>query len=237
MTGAAAPPTPAGTAPPTGASAAPGAALSPRAWARLVAGLLLYGVAVALMIASGRGLGPWDLLHQGIARVTGLSVGLASQAVGLVLLAGLWRAGVRFGAGTLLNIVGIGLVLDLVLAVLPEPTGVAAAWGYHASGIVLCGLATGLYISARLGAGPRDSLMLTLARRTGWNVRTVRTAIELVALGLGWALGGTLGLGTLAFALGIGPAVEVGMRLFGGNEAPAPVRVQSTGSGTPSSAP
>ncbi len=199
------------------------AATPARSWPRLVAGLLLYGVAVALMIASGRGLGPWDLLHQGIARVTGASVGVASQAIGLVLVAVLWRAGARFGPGTLLNVVAIGLVLDLVLMVLPVPTGTAMAWGYHGAGIALCGLATGLYIGAHLGAGPRDSLMMLLARRSGWPVGRVRTGIELAVLLAGWALGGTLGLGTLAFALGVGPAVQVGMRLFG---RPDPRRVQ-----------
>lgn len=189
-------------------------AVSPRRWARLVGGLALYGLAIAAMMRGGVGLGPWDLFHQGLARVLPISVGVASQLVGALLLVGLGLAGARFGMGTLLNIVGIGLFLDLWLRVVPEAPTATAGWAMHAAGIVGTGVATALYLAARMGAGPRDSLMLELTRRTGRSLRGVRTGIELVVLAAGWALGGTLGLGTLAFALGIGPATQAALRVL-----------------------
>lgn len=186
----------------------------PHRWALLVAGLAAYGLAIALMMRGGRGLGPWDLFHQGVAERTGLSVGTVSQAVGLLLLAGLWRYDRRIGAGTLLNIVLIGTFLDGFLRLLPDAASVTVGWAMHAAGVMGIGLATGLYLGAALGAGPRDSLMLVLHRHTGVSVRAVRTGIELVVLAVGWALGGTLGLGTVVYALGVGPATQVGLRLF-----------------------
>ena len=187
---------------------------APRRWAVLTAGLALYGLAIALMVRGGRGLGPWDLLHQGLSRVTGVPIGLANVAVGVALLAGLARAGARFGAGTLLNAVGIGVFVDLWLLVVPAPPAAAVGWAMHLAGTLGVGLATGLYLAAAMGAGPRDTLMLVLARRTGTSVRLVRTGIELAVLALGWALGGTVGVGTVVFALGIGPATQLGLRLF-----------------------
>ena len=188
------------------------AAARPRQWARLGGGLALYGLSIAAMMRGGVGLGPWDLFHQGLARVTGLSVGTANQSVGVLLLVGLTAAGARIGLGTLCNIVGIGLFLDLWLPLVPDAPNVATGWAMHAAGIVGTGWATALYLAARMGAGPRDTLMLELTRRTGASVRVVRTAIELVVLAAGAALGGSLGLGTLAFALGIGPATQWGLR-------------------------
>lgn len=188
------------------------AAAPPRRWALLAGGLALYGLAIAAMMRGGVGLGPWDLFHQGLARATGLSVGMANQAVGVVLLLALAAAKARFGVGTLCNILGIGLFLDLWLPLLPEAPNTAVGWAMHLAGIVGTGWATGLYLAARMGAGPRDTLMLVLTRRTGASVRTVRTAIELVVLAAGWALGGDVGLGTVAFALGIGPATQWALR-------------------------
>ena len=180
----------------------------------LVLGLAAYGLAVALMLRGGRGLGPWDLLHQGLSRVTGLSVGAISALVGLVILAGLARSKAPLGAGTFLNVVGIGAFLDAFYLILPAAPNAATGWAMHAAGVLGVGLGTGLYLAAAMGAGPRDSLMLVVARRTGASVRVVRTAIEVVALALGWALGGTVGLGTLAVAFGVGPAAQLGLRLF-----------------------
>lgn len=186
---------------------------SPRRYAVLLAGLALYAVALALMLQGGRGLGPWDVLHVGLSRHLGIGVGMANVGVALALVAALWRFG-RFGVGTLLNAVLIGLLLDAVRPFIPVAPTAAVGWAMHLAGTLGVGLATGLYLAAAMGSGPRDTLMLVLMQRTGRSARTVRTAIELVALGVGAALGGTVGLGTVVFALGIGPATQLGLRLF-----------------------
>lgn len=185
-----------------------------RRWAQLLLGLFVYGLACALMIRSEFGLGPWDAFHVGLHRLTGLSVGAASIVVGVAIVGGTWLIGVRPGLGMLANMVLIGVFIDLLLPAVPSATG----WlrpAYHVAGTVLTGFATGLYIAPGLGEGPRDGMMLGIAARTGWSVRRVRTAIELTVLALGWALGATVGLGTIVFALGIGPATQWGLRLFG----------------------
>jgi uncharacterized membrane protein YczE len=185
-----------------------------RRWAQLVLGLFLYGMASTLMIRSEFGLGPWDAFHVGLHRLTGISVGKISILVGVALVVGTWFIGVRPGPGTLANMVLIGVFIDLLLPIIPPATG----WlrpGYHIASILLMGFATGLYIAAGLGKGPRDGTMLGIAERTGWSVRRVRIGIELTVLVLGWALGAKIGLGTVLFALGIGPATQWGLRIFG----------------------
>jgi uncharacterized membrane protein YczE len=184
-------------------------------WAQLLAGLYGYGLAVALMMRSGFGLGPWDSFHQGLHRLTGISVGMASILVGVVIVAGMWRAGARPGVGTIANMVLIGVFLDLTMRVLPTAGSVAVGALYFGGGIAVCGLATGFYIAAGLGSGPRDGLMVVVSERTGWPVRRVRTGIELGVLAVGRMLGGTVGVGTVVYTLLIGPAVHWGMALFG----------------------
>lgn len=191
------------------------------AWVQLVVGLFGYGVAVALMIQSQLGLGPWDAFHVGVQNLTGIPVGQASIYVGMLLLLGTWFIGVRPGLGTLSNMVLIGVFLDLLLPVLPLAQGWAMGLAYFIPGLLICGLATGFYIGAGLGKGPRDGLMVGLSERTGWPVRRVRTLIELVVLLFGWLMGGTIGVGTLLFAFGIGPSVQWGMRICGVLDAPA----------------
>ena len=186
----------------------------PRRWALLVLGLFVYGLAVSLMIRSEFGLGPWDAFHVGLHRLTGVSVGVASIVVGVAIVGGTLFVGVRPGPGTVANMILIGVFIDLLLPVLPAASG----WlrpVYHVAGMVLTGFATGLYIAPGLGQGPRDGLMLGIAARSGWSVRRVRTGIELTVLAIGWTLGATVGPGTLIFALGIGPATQWGLRLFG----------------------
>lgn len=202
-----------------------------RQWVQLLGGLAFYGIAITLMMRSGAGLGPWDMFHRGINRITGISVGVASEGVGFVLLFALLFARVQFGWGTIANIVLIGLVTDLTMPLVPAISPVAGDHSfitntapnlqhlglqlvYYGVALVMCGLATGAYIGARMGAGPRDSLMMMLSRRTGWNVRRVRTCIELVVLLCGYLMGGEAGWGTILFALGIGPAAQWGLRLF-----------------------
>lgn len=197
-----------------------------RAWAQLLTGLLAYGLAVALMIRSNLGLGPWDAFHVGIHMLTGMSVGVASIVVGLIIVAGTTMAGVRPGAGTLANMVLIGVFIDLLLPVVPESSTWLVGLPMFIAGVVLCGFATGLYIGARLGKGPRDGLMIAISEHTTWPVRRVRTIIELTVLVAGWLMGGAVGLGTILFTVGIGPVTQWGLQLFGfsatGAEQPRP---------------
>lgn len=184
-------------------------------WMRLLAGLGLASIGIALMIRASIGLGPWDVLHQGISIHTGWPMGRVSILVGALLMISWFPLGERPGPGTLLNIVLIGLFLDLFLGILPTLTWLPGQIFQMVAGIVVMGVGSGLYLSASLGAGPRDGLMMALVRRTGLSVRMVRTGIELVALGGGWALGGSIGIGTLAFALGVGPVVQLTLQVLG----------------------
>lgn len=175
---------------------------------RLLFGLLLCGLGIAGMVASGLGLGPWDVLHQGLSNRTGIPIGTVGIIVGFVVL-GLWLPlKERFGLGTLLNVVLIGVVIDLTLLVLPEPQTLLARSLFMLSGPLLFGVGSGFYIGAGLGAGPRDGVMTALARR-GHPVGVVRASIEISVLILGWLLGGTVGVGTVLFATTIGPLVHL----------------------------
>ncbi|HEX6970111.1 MAG TPA: hypothetical protein VF174_15055 [Micromonosporaceae bacterium] len=182
---------------------------------QLYVGLFLYGVSMALMIESALGLNPWDVFHQGLSRHTGLSIGTVTILVGAMVLL-LWiPLRQRPGLGTVSNVLVIGIAVDLSLALLPTVTPLAGRIGLLVAGIVLNGVATGLYLGARLGPGPRDGLMTGLvARRPGRSLRAVRTGIELVVLATGWLLGGTVGLGTVAYALAIGPLAHLFIPLF-----------------------
>lgn len=184
-------------------------------WSWLMAGLFGCGLAVALMIRSQLGLGPWDAFHVGLHRITGLTVGTVSVLVGLAIICGTRFMGVRPGAGTLVNMVMIGVFIDLLLPVVPLATGMVSGLAYYAIALVVFGLATGLYLAAGLGSGPRDGLMIGLAERAGMPVRRMRTLVELLVLAAGWAMGGRVGLGTVLFALTGGPAMQWGMQIFG----------------------
>jgi uncharacterized protein len=184
-------------------------------WMQLLVGLGGFAGAIALMIRSGLGLGPWDAFHVGISRLTGMTVGTASILVGVVIIAVSLVLKARLGPATIANMILIGIFTDLALPILPAARGFVNGLGYHLGGIALIGLSTGMYLGARLGAGPRDGLMTALSARYGWSISRTRTGIELSVLGLGWAMGGTLGIGTLMFAVAVGPSVQAGMRLFG----------------------
>jgi uncharacterized membrane protein YczE len=176
--------------------------------ARLYPGLVGFGVSLALMVRARLGLDPWDVLHQGIARQLGVQLGWVTIAVsGLVLLAWI-PLRQRPGLGTLSNAVIVGLVVNGALDVLPAPGSLGWRAAFLAAGIGLNGLATACYIGAGLGPGPRDGLMTGLVAR-GHSLRVVRTLIEVSVLAIGWALGGSVGLGTLAYALSIGPLTHV----------------------------
>ncbi|MFV2110871.1 YitT family protein [Micromonospora sp. LOL_025] len=192
---------------------------------QLFTGLVLYGVSMALMINSGLGLDPWDVFHQGLSELTGLSFGTVTIAVGVLVLL-LWiPLRQRPGLGTVSNVLVVGLVVDATLALLPAGGSLGVRAGMLLAGVVANGAATGLYLGARLGPGPRDGLMTGyVARRPGRSVRLVRTVIEVTVLALGWLLGGTVGVGTVVYALAIGPLTQVFLPLFTvpGPQDPAP---------------
>ena len=176
---------------------------------QLYLGLVLYGVSMALMLRADLGLDPWDVLHQGVAERTGWTFGTVAIVTGALVLL-LWvPLRQRPGLGTVSNVVVIGLSVDAALAVLPEPRAWAVRSALLVGGIALNGLATGLYIGGRLGPGPRDGLMTGLVRRTGRSVRLVRTSIEVTVVAVGWLLGGSVGVGTVTYALAIGPLVQL----------------------------
>jgi uncharacterized membrane protein YczE len=177
---------------------------------RLLLGLVLCGLGIASMVAGDLGLGPWDVLHQGISLRTGIPIGMVNVLVGLGVLA-LWLPlRERPGLGTLLNAIVIGVVIDLALLVLVTPEALVARILMTLAGPVLFGVGSGFYIGAGLGPGPRDGVMTGLARR-GHRIGSVRAVLELTVLLGGWLLGGTVGLGTVAFALGIGPIVHLSL--------------------------
>ena len=174
---------------------------------RLIVGLVLCGTGIASMVLADLGLGPWDILHQGISKRTGIGIGTVGIFVGIAVLL-LWiPLRQKMGVGTILNTILIGVTIDVVLAVAPEPEHVAVRCVLLLAGIVLMGVGIGMYIGAGLGPGPRDGVMTAFADR-GYSVRVVRTLIELSALAGGALLGGSVGLGTVLFALLIGPIVH-----------------------------
>lgn len=201
-----------------------------RAWplgARLVQlliGLVAFGTSEALLVRADLGLDPWDVFHQGLSRQTDLSIGTWTILVGVVVLL-LWiPLRMRPGIGTVCNVVIIGVSLDAVLSILPVPHLLFVRWTYLVGGIVLCGVATGAYIGAALGPGPRDGLMVGVAGR-GHSIRVVRTLIELTVLVTGFLLGGTVGIGTVLFAVSIGPIAHVTIPAFSHGK---PVEQEST---------
>jgi len=175
---------------------------------QLFLGLALYGFSIALMVRAGLGLNPWDVFHQGLAERTGLSLGTIVIIVGAAVLL-LWvPLRQRPGIGTICNVFMIGIAADVSLWLVPEAPSLVAGWVMLLAGIFLNGVACGAYIGAGLGPGPRDGLMTGLVGRTNASVRTVRTGIELVVVAAGWMLGGTVGIGTLLYALAIGPIIH-----------------------------
>jgi uncharacterized membrane protein YczE len=181
--------------------------------AQLLGGLLLYGMSSSLLVLSRLGLDPWDVFHQGLARHTPFAIGTWVIIVGFVVLL-LWiPLRQRPGIGTLGNVVLVGATMDVVLGHVHPPHAMAARVACLVAGVFLNGVATGAYIGAGLGPGPRDGLMTGLAAR-GHSIRVVRTGIEVTVLATGWLLGGTVGVGTVLYALSIGPLAHVFVPLF-----------------------
>jgi uncharacterized membrane protein YczE len=205
--------------------------IAPQRWLMLFSGFLAWGFGLALFVRASLGLGPWDAFHQGLGFQLGISIGTASIIASVIVLV-LWiPLRQRPGIGTILNALTIGPFTDLGLWLLPQE--IENLWLRGAmlvAGMACIGIGSALYLPAGLGAGPRDGLMMGLHDKLGWSIRLSRTAIEASALAIGWAMGGTVGIGTLIFALGVGPLVQAslahGRRWLPDWRLPAPVSAQ-----------
>lgn len=190
---------------------------------QLFLGLALYGFSIGLMVRSDLGLDPWDVFHQGLSNHIGLSLGMTVNVVGVIVLL-LWiPIRQRPGIGTVANVFLIGTFADLSLWMIPDAPSLPIAAAMLVLGIFLNGIATGAYIGAGLGPGPRDGLMTGLVKRTGGSVRVIRTGIEVTVLAAGWLLGGTVGIGTVAYALAIGPLAHRMLPIFAIPEGAEPI--------------
>ena len=179
---------------------------------RLGVGLWLYGLAIALMIEGAVGASPWDVFHLGVSQHVPLSFGMVMVVTAVAVLLAWIPLRQMPGLGTVANTLLLGPFADINLALLGTPDSLLVRCGYMLGGVAICAFATALYVGAQLGPGPRDGLMTGLARRTGWSIRRVRTSIEVTVLVIGVLLGGTLGVGTVVFALGVGPATQFFLR-------------------------
>lgn len=200
---------------------------------RLFAGLVVFGVSIAIMLKAGLGVGSWDVLHQGLANRTGISFGWVVNGVSILVVLVWIPLRERLGIGTVANTVVVGTVADLTLRLISTPEGLLAQFGVLGLGIVANGAATGLYIGAGFGPGPRDGLMTGLAIRTGLSIRVVRTGIEVTVLTAGWALGGPVGVGTLLYALAIGPLTQFFLGRFAMDQADRAVDLMRAGEARP----
>jgi uncharacterized membrane protein YczE len=181
--------------------------------AALLVGLSGYGFSMAMMVRAGLGLDPWDVFHQGLTRHTGMTIGIASAVAGVAVLLAWIPLRNRPGIGTIANVIVIAVTVDAALWLLPTPTSLGVRIAMMVGAVLLNAFSTVLYIGAALGPGPRDGLMTGLVVRTGLSVRLVRTSIEATVLAVGWLLGGTVGVGTVLYALGIGPLVQLILRI------------------------
>lgn len=188
-----------------------------RRLARLFVGLWLYGATMALMIEAHLGLGPWDVLHDGLVKHLPLSFGMVVNLVGAAVLV-LWiPLRQRPGIGTVLNVLVIGVATDATLSMVAPPDSIVARVGLLVLGVVGNALAGALYVGAALGPGPRDGLWVAVVRRTGWSIRSVRTLLELTVVSVGFLLGGSVGIATVLYALAIGPLVQRFLALLPAN--------------------
>ena len=186
--------------------------IAPQRWLMLFSGFLAWGFGLALFVRANLGLGPWDAFHQGLGFQIGITIGQASIIAGVIVLLFWIPLRQRLGLGTVLNVLTIGPFTDLGLWLLPQE--IESLWlrgAMLAGGMACVGLGSALYLPAGLGAGPRDGLMMGLHAKLGWSIRASRTAVETSALAIGWAMGGTVGIGTLVFAFGIGPLVQASL--------------------------
>ncbi|OPW96346.1 YitT family protein [Citrobacter sp. A316] len=181
---------------------------------QLFIGLTLYGVSTAMFVRADLGADPWNVFHLGVANLLSMNIGVVIIAVGVLVLLAWIPLRQRPGFGTLSNVIMIGLAADVALLVIPGFESLLARSGLLVSAVILNALATSLYIGAGFGAGPRDGLMTGIHARTSWPVRWIRTAIEVSVLLIGWLLGGTVGVGTVLYALAIGPLIQLCLPWF-----------------------
>lgn len=191
-----------------------------RRFVQLQLGLLLYGLSLALMVRAELGLNPWSVFHQGLSELTGISLGLVVNIVGALVLVVWVPLRQRPGIGTVSNVLVIGTAADVALKVLPPLFDLWLKGLFLAASIVLNAVATGAYIGAGLGPGPRDGITTGLVRVTGWQIRWVRTGVEAAVLAMGWAMGGVVGLGTVAYVLANGPLLQIFLPMFSLPETP-----------------
>ena len=193
-------------------------AVSFQRWFKLLAGLVCYGIGISFMKQSQLGLSPWEVLHDGLAKISGIQIGTVSIFIGILILL-LWiPMQEKPGIGTILNILIVGTITNLTLPIIPIVGQLFLQIIWLVLGLLIIGLATALYLSSRLGAGPRDGLMMGFHRRSKWSIRLVRSIIEISVLAIGWLLHGAIGIGTVAFAFGIGPIIQLMFRLIGDHE-------------------
>ncbi len=181
---------------------------------QLLAGITLLGFGVAMMAAGNLGFGPWSVLAEGVGRQIGVALGTADILLGIPILFAWFIVRERPGVGTLINVFGVGLVINAGTALLPEVNGLWLRTATTVGGVAVIGIGVALYLAADLGPGPRDGLMTGLHRRLGWSIRRVRTTIEVLVLVLGFLLGGTVGLGTVLMAFGVGVVIQAGLTVF-----------------------
>lgn len=185
---------------------------SPRQLVQILTGLALFGMGEGLVVASELGNSPWSVLAEGMSIQTPLSIGAATLVISALVLLAWVPLRERLGLGTILNAVVISVMIDVTLWALPALDALGLRWAAVFGGIALVGIGSGLYLTAALGPGPRDGLMTGIHARTGWPIFAVRTGIEATAVAIGWLLGGTVGAGSLLFALLVGPAVATALR-------------------------
>ncbi len=181
---------------------------------QLYIGLILYGVSAAMYVRADLGADPWNVFHLGVAGIFSLNLGVVMIGVGALVLL-LWiPLRTRPGIGTISNVIVLGLAADAALALMPPVESLAFRIGLLITALIVNGMATGMYIGAGLGAGPRDGLMTGLHARTGWSIRSIRTTIEVTVLSAGWLMGGAFGVGTVLYALAIGPLIQLFLPWF-----------------------
>ena len=181
---------------------------------QLYVGLCLYGLSTAMFVRADLGADPWNVFHLGVAKLLAMDIGTVMILIGALVLLVWIPLRQRPGLGTISNVIVIGLAADAALAVIPAIDSLMARSLLLASAVIVNALATGMYIGAGFGAGPRDGLMTGINARTGWSVRSVRTAIEITVLLIGCVLGGTFGVGTILYALSIGPLIQICLPWF-----------------------
>jgi uncharacterized membrane protein YczE len=177
-------------------------------WIFLFLGFACYGLAIAMMVRADLGLGPWDAFHQGVALQTDVKIGTAAMIVGAAVMLFWLPLKQKPGIGTVLNVLCIGPMTNVALDYVPTPHDVVTQWALMLGGVLVISIGSALYLPTKLGAGPRDGLMLGLHQKFGLSIRVARTIVEVAVLAIGWWLGGTVGLGTIAFAALIGPLVH-----------------------------